>query len=258
MKNTLKFLALSLVLAVLVVNMPATLAAECSSWYVRRNGNGRPGFPTDAEELLEYGCYYIDDGCEPAGERRLYLTFDAGYENGNLARILDTLKAESVPAAFFVLDNIILKNTDLVLRMAEEGHLVCNHTKNHKNLASADSDTIAADLLALERIYTECTGLQMAKYFRFPEGKYSLSAVKAVQSLGYKTVFWSFGYEDWDNARQPAEDYAIKKILGNTHNGAVILLHPNSETNANILPTLIRQWRQMGYEFGTLDELTEQ
>lgn len=234
---------------------PRALAAE-SCWYVRRNGECRPGFPADAEEVSQYDGFYIDNNCERGGYKRLYLTFDVGYENGNVEKILNVLKEKNVPAAFFVLDNIILKNTDLVMRMTDEGHLVCNHTKRHRNLSYASAEEIAADLQALEKIYTDSTGLEMSKYFRFPEGRYSIEAMKAVQSLGYKTVFWSFGYEDWDNNRQPSEDYAVKKILSNTHNGAVILLHPTSTTNANILSGLIDRWREMGYEFGTLDQLT--
>jgi peptidoglycan-N-acetylmuramic acid deacetylase len=142
--------------------------------------------------------------------------------------------------------------------MAEGGHYVCNHTKNHKNLSDASREAIMADLTKLEDIYREYTGLEMAKYFRFPEGKYSIDAVKSVSALGYKSIFWSFGYEDWDNSKQPSEGYAIQKILQNTHNGAVILLHPTSATNAAIMRTLIREWRAMGYYFGTLDELTSE
>jgi peptidoglycan-N-acetylmuramic acid deacetylase len=107
---------------------------------------------------------------------------------------------------------------------------------------------------AFEVLYKEKTGREMDKYFRFPEGKYSESALKCIKNMGYKTMFWSFGYEDWDNNRQPSYDYAIKKILSNTHNGAIILLHPNSSTNAKILPELISAWRKMGYEFGTLHD----
>ena len=177
------------------------------------------------------------------------------YENGNVERILDTLKKEEVTAAFFLLDNIILKNTDLVTRMAEEGHLVCNHTKNHKNLCDQSYDNIKEDIFALERIYSEATGKEMDKYFRFPKGVYSESALEIVESLGYKTVFWSFAYDDWDNGRQPNREKAINKILSNTHNGAIILLHPTSEVNADIMPTLISEWRSMGYEFGSLNDL---
>ena len=226
-------------------------------WYIKHNKGGRPIFPSDANALSEYNVYYIDKSCEEQGEKKIYLTFDAGYENGNVEKILDTLKRESVPAAFFLLDNIIIKNTDLVIRMVDEGHTVCNHTKNHKNLSHSTKEEIERNLLALEMIYKEKTGKDMAKYFRFPEGNYSIEAIKHVNDLGYKTIFWSFAYADWDNSRQQSRDKAIKKILENTHNGAVILLHPTSSTNAEILPTLIAEWRGMGYSFGTLDELTK-
>lgn len=253
----MKKLKFCLVLALILSMTTVTASArECCSWYIKRNGTGRPGFPKEAEELSALDCYYIDDGACARGEKKLYLTFDAGYENGNVERILDVLRDEGVPGAFFLLDNIIMKNTELVLRMADEGHLVCNHTKSHKNLAAADSATIARELSALEDIYREYTGREMAKYFRFPEGNYSTEAVRAVQSLGYKTVFWSFGYADWDNQKQPSAAYAKEKILSNTHDGAVILLHPTSATNASILRELIGEWRRMGYTFGTLDELT--
>lgn len=225
-------------------------------WYLKKHKGCCPGFPKEALEMPDYNAFYLDTSASQKREKILYLTFDAGYDNGNIERILDTLKAESVPAAFFLLDNIILKNTDIVTRMAEEGHLVCNHTKNHKDLSSSSYDEIERNLMALEKIYKEKTGKEMAKYFRFPEGKYSIRALDHINKMGYKTIFWSFAYDDWDNCRQPDRERAIKKILDYTHEGAVILLHPTSKTNADILPTLIREWRSMGYSFGTLDQLT--
>ena len=126
--------------------------------------------------------------------KRIYLTFDAGYENGNVEKILDTLKEKNVPAAFFLLEHIITKNTDLVLRMAKEGHTVCNHTTNHKNLSKATKEEIKSNLSSLESTYENLTGLKMAKYFRFPEGRYSEEALAVINELGYKTIFWSFGW----------------------------------------------------------------
>ena len=241
----------------LLISLCATIPASAESchWFIKRCPGGTPGFPAEAESIAEYDAFYIDKSLTE-GEKRIYLTFDAGYENGNVEKILDTLKEEGVPAAFFLLDNIILKNTDLVNRIAEEGHLVCNHTKNHKNLSYADDEQIRRDLTSLENIYREKCGREMAKYFRFPEGSYSIEALKSVQKLGYKTIFWSFAYDDWDNNRQPDPNRAIKKVLDNTHNGAVMLFHPTSSTNAQILPELIHRWREMGYTFGTLDQLT--
>ncbi len=249
---------LMLLSAALLIGCQPTVAGatgECH-WYIKRNGNSCPFFPGEAEIIKEYNAYYIDQEASDNNEKVLYLTFDAGYENGNIEKILNTLSEENVPAGFFLLDNIILKNTDLVKRMASEGHTVCNHTKNHKNLSGADAQRISEDLGALEELYKEKTGLEMAKYFRFPEGKYSLDALRFVNDLGYKTVFWSFAYDDWDNSRQMQPEKAMNKILNNTHPGAIILLHPTSSTNAQILSGLIKEWRKMGYRFGTLDELT--
>ena len=246
--------ASAVIISMLLVSVNAS-ADGCARWYIKRRGNDTPIFPSEANEVSEHGGYFIDLTAAEKQEKVLYLTFDAGYENGNISKILDVLKEKEVCSAFFLLDNIILKNTDLVKRMTDEGHLVCNHTRNHKNLSSADENEIKENLASLERIYTECTGAQMSKYFRFPEGAYSIDAIKAVDKLGYKTVFWSFAYEDWDNCRQMSEERAIRKILDNTHPGAIILLHPTSSTNANIMTDLIDAWRQMGYSFGSLDDL---
>ena len=252
-----KIFILSLIVLSILSFTVNSFADNSCHWYIKRNGNSRPGFPKDAEAVAEHGGYFIDERLsETTEEKRIYITFDAGYENGNIEKILDVLKKENVPAAFFLLDNVILKNADLVIRMANEGHLVCNHTKNHKDLSNASEAEIADSLISLEKICEEKAGISMAKYFRFPEGKYSLTALECIEKLGYKTIFWSFGYDDWDNNRQPNSEKAIKKILDNTHNGEILLLHPTSATNAEILPTLISEWRKMGYTFGTLDELT--
>ena len=235
----------------------AGAVGSVSSWYIKRNGNRTPTFSKDSKTVDKCNGYYIDKKAANTGKKILYLTFDAGYENGNISKILDTLKKENVPAAFFILDNLVLKNTDLVKRMAEEGHTVCNHTKNHRNLTLCSEEQIAKNLTDLEKLYEEKTGYKMSKYFRFPEGKYNAETLDIVNKLGYTTVFWSFAYDDWDNERQPSHDKAMNKILSNTHDGAVILLHPTSATNAKILPELITEWRALGYSFGTLDELTK-
>ncbi len=258
MKKVIKFTAaLFCALFILEILTNTSSSLSTKSWYIKRNGKLAPGFPCDAGELDKLGCYYIDKDANENQKKKLYLTFDVGYENGNLEKILDTLKTEKVTAAFFVLKNLIKKETDLVKRMAEDGHLVCNHTANHRDLTALDYEETERELSALEKIYKEETGLSLSKYFRFPEGKYSTECVKRISELGYKTVFWSFAYEDWDNRNQPGREYAIDKIMKNTHDGAIILLHPNSSTNAEILPELIRLWRLEGYEFYSLDHLAE-
>ena len=251
-----KFVALALTITLIACFTIISSADSCLHWYIKRCKGKTPIFPKEADEISKYDAFYLDRSAAENGEKIIYLTFDAGYENGNVEKILNVLKVESVPAAFFLLDNIILKNTDLVLRMVDEGHIVCNHTKNHKNLSKSPKEEIERNLTALEKIYEEKTGRQMSKFFRFPEGSYSVSALRSIQELGYKTVFWSFAYDDWDNSRQPNYERAIKKVLDGTHDGAIMLFHPTSDTNAKILPELIKEWRAMGYSFGTLDQLT--
>lgn len=257
MKKTL------ILLLVLILTTSLSLNAfgnesESRSWYIKRNGNKRPLLDEEQKIIYKHNGYYIDEKLnDDSNEKRLYLTFDLGYSNENTLKIIDVLAKHNIPAAFFVLDNIILKNADLVTRMINNGHLICNHSKNHKNLSSASASMIKEDLISLEKLFNDNIGCEMSKYFRFPEGRYSPYSIKTVSELGYKTIFWSFAYEDWDNEKQMPPEKAFKKVIDNTHNGAVMLFHPTSKTNADIFERLIIQWKSMGYEFGTLDDLTK-
>lgn len=229
------------------------------SWYcVHVKNHLQPHVGSDIAFAETFGGYYIDHchASPEAEEKVIYLTFDAGYENGNVAKILDVLKEEEAPAAFFILGHLIQHDTDLVKRMAEEGHLVCNHTVSHKDMSLLDDAAFLEELRLLESLYTEKTGYRMASYYRPPEGKFSKENLACAQKNQYKTIFWSFAYPDWDNAHQPALEKAKKIILENAHNGEVMLLHPTSDTNAAILKDVIRTLRTEGYRFGTLDELT--
>lgn len=227
-------------------------SASSDNWYFHHTKDGaRPPIPAEMSYITEHNGYFIGPD-----EKVIYLTFDAGYENGNVARILDILKEEEVPGAFFILENLVTRNTDLVKRMAEEGHSVCNHTASHRDMTKIQTkEEFEAELAKMEEIYKEYTGCELAKFYRPPEGKLNELNVKWADELGYKTVMWSFAHADWDNAKQPNPESATEKILAETHNGEIILLHPTSATNAEILPTLIREWKKMGYRFGTLDEL---
>ncbi|MBQ8351014.1 MAG: polysaccharide deacetylase family protein [Clostridia bacterium] len=257
---------LSLVLGLVLLLSPVMLQHVCAAasntgkayhWYVKRNNEHKQPLADRQQAFFEkYDAYYIDKKHgDTAEDKVIYLTFDAGYENGNVVKILDVLRKEEVPAAFFVLKNILLNERSLVERMINEGHLVCNHTKNHKDMSCSSREEFSAELNGLADIYREQTGKDMPRYYRPPEGKYSEDNLKYAQELGYKTIFWSFAYADWDNDKQPSAEEAKKKIIDNMHNGAVLLLHPTSATNAAILGDLIQQWKAEGYRFGTLDEL---
>lgn len=230
-------------------------------WYFKKNStHTQPDLDPPMKFIENYNGYYADKKHKNPDdtEKVIYLTFDVGYENGNVARILDILKEENVPGAFFILDNLILRNTDLVKRMADEGHLVCNHTMRHKDMTKiTDKSEFQKEIKDLEDLYREKMGLEMAKYYRPPEGRFTEQNMQYISEMGYKTIFWSFAYADWDNNKQMDPALAAKKVLNHTHNGAVILLHPTSATNAAILNELIYEWKSQGYRFGTLDELTD-
>jgi len=241
-------------------------ASPCQSnqkeyhWYCAHvKDHKQPTIGTDLAFVEEYGGYFIDHAHsdENADEKVIYLTFDAGYENGNVAKILDILREESVSGAFFILGNLITHDTELVKRMAEEGHLVCNHTVRHKNMSGCSAEAFLTELHDLERLYKENTGYDLAHYYRPPEGTFSKENLITAQENGYQTVFWSFAYPDWDNGRQMPCERAKSIILDNVHNGEVMLLHPTSSTNAAILKDVIQVLKADGYRFGTLDELTQ-
>ena len=228
-------------------------ALQTGSWGLSFRQEGAvPIGNADAAHLRRYDAAYIGN----TEEKVLYLTFDAGYENGCTAQILDILKKHQIPAAFFLVGNYIEKNRDLVRRMTEEGHIVANHTMHHPDMSKlSDKAAFQKELTDLEDLYRETTGKEMAKFYRPPQGTYSEENLKMAKELGYKTVFWSLAYVDWNNDSQPTREQAFGKLLPRTHDGAVVLLHSTSKTNAEILDELLTKWKDMGYRFGAVEEL---
>ena len=253
-KRDLMILLLALAVAITVaIGVFSGSALETGSWGLSfRQEGAAPIGNAGVDQLKRYDAAYIGD----TGEKVLYLTFDAGYENGCTEKILDTLKKHQVSAAFFLVGNYIQRNADLVRRMVEEGHTVGNHTMHHYDMSKiSDKETFAKELRDLEALYKETTGQELPKYYRPPQGIYSEENLKMAQELGYKTVFWSLAYVDWNNDAQPTAGEAFAKLLPRTHSGAVVLLHSTSKTNAEILDELLTKWEEEGYHFGTLDEL---
>ena len=207
-----------------------------------------------AEQLAQYNAYYVGD----TSQKVLYLTFDCGYENGCTERILDALKKHNAPAAFFVVGHMIESAPDLIRRMAAEGHIVGNHTYHHPDMSAiSDQAAFQAELESLETLDRETVGEELPRYYRPPQGKYSEENLRQAQALGYQTVLWSLAYVDWYTDDQPTAEEAYAKLLPRIHNGAIVLLHSTSETNAEILDGLLTKWEEMGYTFASLDELPQ-
>jgi peptidoglycan-N-acetylmuramic acid deacetylase len=249
-----KIKILSCVLSLVCIFSFCTQAAcGAYNWYCKRAKNHtRPEAEGSMSFISECGGAYI--GKDPE-EKVLYLTFDAGYENGNIARILDVLAKHKAHAAFFVLENLAVRNTELVQRMAAEGHLVCNHTAHHRDMTKMTDEQFSAELTSLEKTLAEKAGVTCAKFYRPPEGRFSEKNLKAAEALGYKTVFWSLAYVDWYDDKQPTHEEALKTLTERIHPGAVVLLHSTSRTNGEILDELLTKWETMGYTFKSIDEL---
>jgi len=253
------FIVLVLIIGVvvLVLSMPAAedcvevLPTAATDWGLSFQTEGEPPVGNATVDYLkDFDAYYV------APDKRIYLTFDAGYENGYTEKILDVLKEEEVPAAFFLVGNYIEENPDLVKRMEAEGHIVGNHTMTHPDMSAIEGrEAFEREVGGLADCYKAVTGKEMKKFYRPPQGKYSEANLKMAKEMGYKTIFWSLAYVDWYEDKQPAREDALNTLNSRIHPGAIVLLHSTSKTNCEILQELIQGWKKAGYEFGTIEEL---
>lgn len=234
-----------------------SLAMQTENWGLGFGGVAEGGQPTGnatPEELKQYDAYYVGG----PDEKVIYLTFDCGYENGNTEAILEALKEHNAPATFFVVGHYVESAPDLVKRMVEEGHTVGNHTYHHPDMSAiSDMAAFQKEMDDVANAFKDVTGTDMAMYYRPPQGKYSTNNLKMAQQLGYSTFFWSLAYVDWNVDDQPSHEQAFDKLISRVHPGAVVLLHNTSKTNGEILDELLTKWEEMGYTFGTLEELKE-
>ena len=231
------------------------LHPETENWGLGFGQTGeKPTGNVSAEELKKYHAAYMD----PTDEKVIYLTFDAGYENGNTPAILEALKKHDVSATFFVVGNYLETSPELVKQMVAEGHTVGNHTFHHPEMSKiSDVAAFEKELKDVETRYQEITGEELTRFYRPPQGKYNTQNLQMASNLGYKTFFWSLAYVDWIQDQQPTKEAAFDKLLKRIHPGAVVLLHSTSSTNAQILDELLTKWEEMGYHFAPLSELAE-
>ena len=230
-------------------------SAQSSNWGLSFQEEGvRPVGNATPSELAKYQAAYADE----TDEKVIYLTFDAGYENGNLPAILDALKNHQAVGTFFVVGNFLETSPELTKRMVAEGHIVGNHTYHHPDMSKISTkEAFEKELNDVKTLFQSITGSEMAHYYRPPQGKYSTSNLEMAKELGYKTFFWSLAYVDWIQDEQPTKEQAFSKLLSRIHPGAVVLLHSTSSTNAAILDELLTKWEEMGYHFAPLSELAD-
>ena len=246
-------LCIGMVCALRAVNRlgAAEAAAGITDWGLSFQSEGAPPVANASQEYLKnFDALYVGD----ANQKKIYITFDAGFENGNTERILDALKKHGVKATFFLVGNYFETQPKLVKRMAEEGHTIGNHTYSHPDMSKiGDIQSFQTELQKNEALYRDVLGSEMPKLYRPPQGKFCEENLKMAQQLGYSTVFWSLAYVDWYTDDQPTPEQAFSKLLSRIHPGAVVLLHSTSSTNAEILDELLTKWEETGYSFGDLE-----
>lgn len=235
--------------------VPASGSVSVENWGLGFGQEGsQPSGNASAEELKKYNAHYVGS----SEEKVIYLTFDAGYENGNTQPILDALKKHNVPATFFVVGHYLESAPELVKQMVADGHFVGNHTYHHLDMSSISSkESFEKEMRDVESLFKEITGTELTRFYRPPQGKYSTKNLKMAQELGYHTFFWSLAYVDWYQDKQPTKEEAFKKLVGRIHPGAIVLLHSTSRTNGEILDELLAKWEEMGYTFRTLEDFAE-
>ena len=232
----------------------ATFSSSASNdWGLSYRENGKtPEGNASKEFLKDYNAFYVGDD----SQKSIYLTFDAGYENGYTESILDTLKKHNVKGTFFLVGNYLETKPEIVKRMAEEGHIVGNHTYSHPDMSAiSTAEAFAEELNKMESKCKDITGKDMLKIYRPPQGKFSEENLTMAKAMGYKTMFWSLAYVDWLEDKQPTKEEAFSKLLTRIHPGAVVLLHSTSKTNCEILDELLTKWKDMGYTFKSIEEL---
>jgi peptidoglycan-N-acetylmuramic acid deacetylase len=247
MKNRAAVLFLALVLSTQV-----TVSAIEGNWGLSYPNRGQsPVGNASSEHLKKFDAYYLGD----TSKKIIYLTFDAGYEEGYTAPILDTLKKHEVSATFFLVGHYMKTAPELVKRMIDEGHTIGNHSHGHPDMSSVDSAAFQKELEALETLYKDITGQEIARFYRPPQGKYNDRNLEQAKQLGYKTFFWSLAYADWNKDKQPTREQAFDKLIPRIHPGAIVLLHNTSRTNMEILDELLTKWKADGYTFGRLEDI---
>lgn len=227
---------------------------DSKSWWFSRNKTNMP--PSAQHDIctMLYDAYYLGD----VSQKVIYLTFDEGYEMGYTGQILDTLKENDIKAAFFVTKPYIESDQDLVKRMVAEGHIVGNHSVTHSPMSTLSDEGIVNELLGCAEYFKEVTGVDMPLFFRPPAGEYSIRTLGKTQELGYKTIFWSFAYQDWLTDAQPGKQTAYNNIINYSHNGCIMLLHAVSKSNTEALDSAIKELKAEGYRFESLENLPKQ
>ena len=232
----------------------ASLENEKYSWWFKRKENQVPSGSGEAFKIYDYQGFYRNTKVSE-DDKVLYLTIDCGYDSPNTMAMLDVFQKHGIKVTFFVTSYFMKDSPKELNRMVQEGHIVANHTMSHADLTELTDEEILEEILGCASLFFEMTGAEMAMYFRPPEGAYSKRTLQITEDLGYKTIFWSIAYRDYDVNNQPGKQYVLDHFATYHHNGAIPLMHNDSVSNVEAMDELLTYLKEQGYRFGTLDEL---
>jgi peptidoglycan-N-acetylmuramic acid deacetylase len=230
---------------------PAVGENTALSWYYMKKKTGQvPDFPKEIKSFTsDQKAVWVGKG------KKVYLTIDAGGPLIDVDLMLKSLKDNDVKANFFIAGYNIKQHPEYLKRLVDDGQFVANHTMSHKDFTQLTDDQIKKEITDFEKMYTDITGKEVAKFFRFPYGKYNLHDLSLVSSMGYTSVFWSTAMRDWVPRKNGAED-PYNDIMNNLHEGNIILMHQGSKENMEALDRIIKAVKKAGYEFATVDEIS--
>ena len=253
-KNILLIIiSLVLVIAITLSCKHYISGTKNTNWGLSFASKGEPPIGNASVEYLKnFNSYFLGDSTK----KEIYITFDAGYEAGYMPQILDALEKHNVKATFFIVGTLIESNPEVITQISKAGHYIGNHTMHHPNMSKISTmESFKKEIEEVENLYKELTGKELDKLYRPPQGVYSESNLQMAKELGYKTIFWSLAYVDWYKNNQPTHEEAFNKLLPRIHNGAIILLHSTSKTNAEILDELLTKLENLGYTFGDIEKI---
>lgn len=196
--------------------------------------------------------------CEgDASQRRVALTFDDGPDPRSTPALLDLLRAENVPATFFCIGRNISAHPHIVARIAQEGHLLGNHTYTHSNATNCFGVARLTDEMSRTQSATRDAAGTTPVYFRPPMGLSNPRVFKAAAGLGLKVIGWTARGID---TQIRDSNRVVQRILRGVRPGAIILLHDGNIPPERLLTTvklLLAKLREQGYQFARLDHLLE-
>ncbi|MDF2722656.1 MAG: xylanase/chitin deacetylase [Paenibacillus sp.] len=229
--------------------VPTANDKKSIDWYYMKQGKGKvPNFPAETKQMGQEKVVWVGTG------KKVYLTIDMGGELLDYKTLLKALKDNQVKATFFVTGYNLKNNPDYIKLLLSEGHTIGNHTMTHRDFTTLTDAQVKQEVADFEKLYKDITGLEPTKYFRFPYGTYSFHLLDMFSEMGYTSYFWSTAMKDWEPRKNGADD-AYNDIIGNLHDGNVILMHHASKENIEAMDRILKEIRSEGYAFGTLDEL---